>query len=185
MSQTHLFKLDAIHVQVVVLTDMKSIVVIAHDMRSTYNVGSLLRTAEGLGVKKLYLTGYTPHPKYLNDDRLPHIANKIDGAISKTSLGAENMVDWEHVPDIIGLINSLKNDGYTVCALEQTPNAIDLTSFSSPEKCVIVLGTEVTGLPENILKLCDKSLLIPMFGKKESFNVVQAAAMALYQLRFH
>jgi len=164
---------------------MKNIVIIAHDMRSTHNVGSLLRTADGLGVDKVYLTGYTPYPLKDNDSRLPHIFNKLSAAIHKTALGAENTICWEQSDDITSVISKLKTEGYTICGLEQTEDSTALPEYKSPRKCALVLGTEVTGLPKNVLELCDVCLAIPMFGKKESFNVVQAAAMSLYQLRFH
>ncbi|MEI6755611.1 MAG: TrmH family RNA methyltransferase, partial [bacterium] len=75
---------------------MKCIILIAHNLRSAHNVGSLLRTADAMGVSKVYLTGYSPYPKSENDSRLPHLALKIDKNIAKTALGAEENIDWEH-----------------------------------------------------------------------------------------
>lgn len=163
---------------------MRSLVVIAHDIRSTHNVGSLLRTAEGLGIEKVYLTGYTPYPLCKDDGRLPYIAAKLDAAIHKTALGAEAMVRWEQNDNVLAVIAQLKSDGYTICALEQTPDAVKLPDYKAPEKCALLLGSEVTGVAKEFLDLVDTKIVIPMFGTKESFNVVQAAAMALYQLRF-
>lgn len=162
----------------------REIIIIAHDMRSAHNVGSLIRTADGLGVSKLYLTGYTPYPLEPNDTRLPHIANKLARQITKTSLGAETMLNWEHHDDIDSLLLHLADQSYKLCALEQTPKARQLNKFSSPDKIALVLGNELSGIDNKILQLCDIHLEIPMLGKKESFNVVQAAAMAMYQLRF-
>ncbi|MDB5164506.1 MAG: hypothetical protein JWL89_132 [Candidatus Saccharibacteria bacterium] len=163
---------------------MPNIVLIAHNLRSTHNVGSLLRTAEGLGVTKVFLTGYTPYPLTPNDTRLPHLAQKLDKQIAKTALDAEKTLEWEHVEDISDVFNNLKKDGYQIAALEQTPASIPLPDFKSPDKIAIILGREVEGLEPEILALCDTALEIPMFGQKESFNVVQAAAIALYHLRF-
>lgn len=163
---------------------MRKIIVIAHNIRSTHNVGSLLRTAEGLGVNKVYLTGYTPYLLAPNDARLPHISSKLTAAIQKTALNAQDSLDWEYVEDIGAVLANLSADGYTVCALEQTPTAVNLNTFKAPDKCALVLGSEVTGVDEKLLANCPVHLVIPMFGKKESFNVVQAAAMALYHLRF-
>ena len=162
---------------------MKEIVIIAHDIRSTHNVGSLLRTAEGLGVAKVYLTGYTPYPRQQHDERLPHLAAKIDTQIAKTALGAENMVDWQHSENIAQVLDALKADGFQIIALEQTPDAVPLPSFASTQKVALVLGREVEGVDPKILSLCDTVVEIPMAGNKESFNVVQAAAMTLYHLR--
>lgn len=161
------------------------LILIAHNLRSTHNVGSLFRTAEGLGVGKIYLTGYTPYPHRENDvSRLPHLSVKIDYQIAKTALGAEKMVDWQHNDDISLVIKELKAAGYTVAALEQAPGSIPLPGYKPPSKLVLVLGREVEGLEPEILKLCGLALEIPMLGQKESYNVVQAAAMALYHLRF-
>ncbi|HSW37264.1 MAG TPA: TrmH family RNA methyltransferase [Candidatus Saccharimonadales bacterium] len=162
---------------------MREIVVIAHNLRSTHNVGSLFRTAEGLGVEKIYLSGYTPYPLAKDDQRLPHLAHKIGRQIHKTALGAETMVAWEQIPDIISLVASLKSAGFIVVALEQDQQAIQLPDFKPSEKLALVLGREVEGIEENVLAACDQIIEIPMLGHKESFNVVQAAAMALYHCR--
>lgn len=163
---------------------MRKIYVIAHNMRSTYNVGSLLRTAEGLGVETVFLTGYTPYPRKPNDTRLPHISQKLTDQISKTSLGAETTQVWEQYEDVELVINKLKANSIPIVALEQSPKSIELASYHAPEAVAIFLGEEVQGIPKDILTSIDTHLEIPMFGKKESFNVVQAAAMALFALRF-
>ncbi|HET7320808.1 MAG TPA: TrmH family RNA methyltransferase [Candidatus Saccharimonadales bacterium] len=164
---------------------MRSIVVIAHDMRSTHNVGSLLRTCEGIGVAKVYFSGYTPYPLHEDDDRLPHLARKIDSQIAKTALGAEKLVPWSHnTSEIDALLRGLKVDGYQVVALEQSNVSIKLPDYKPPQKVAILLGREVEGIDSRLLTLCDKTVEIPMYGHKESYNVVQAAAMALYHCRF-
>lgn len=163
---------------------MRDIVLIAHDIRSCHNVGALLRTAEGLGITKVYLTGYTPYPISEHDDRLPHIAQKLTKQIQKTALGAETLQAWEQSNTVDSVITSLKKDGYTVIGLEQTSNSIPLQTYSAPDKVALLLGREVEGIDPNIIQLLDATLEIPMFGHKESFNVVQAAAMSLYHLRF-
>jgi len=164
---------------------VKQIYLIAHDMRSTHNVGSLFRTAEGLGVDKLYLTGYTPYPAIVNDDRLPHLVISLTKKIQKTSLGAHEMLVWEYNKDLVAIIDQLRDKGFKLAALEQSADSIPLNTFKAPEKLVLLLGTETTGIPQELLAKCDYILEIPMLGQKESFNVVQAAAMALYQLRFN
>lgn len=163
---------------------MREIIVIAHDIRSTHNVGSLLRTAEGLGVSEVIFSGYTPYPATKNDDRLPHLARKIDAQITKTALGAETLVAWSCSPDIFTTIADLKLRGFIVIALEQSEDSISLPEFVPPEKLAILIGREVEGIAPELVKLCDHTVEIPMFGQKESFNVVQAAAMILYHARF-
>jgi len=164
---------------------MREIILIAHNLRSCHNIGSLLRTAEGLGAQKVYLTGYTPYPTgQANDPRLPHLAAKIDKQIHKTALDAEEQVCWEQVDAIEPVIERLHQDGFTVMAVEQAADSTALPDFTTPEKIALLMGREVEGVEPEVLALCDGALEIPMFGHKESFNVVQAAAMALYHCRF-
>ena len=164
---------------------MRDLVLIAHNLRSCHNIGSLLRTAEGLGVRKVYLTGYTPYPLMANDSRLPHLAAKIDKQIHKTALDAERQVQWEHIEDIAAVLQSLQSQEYVVAAVEQADSSIALPDFKPPQKVALLVGREVEGVEPEVLDQCDVALEIPMFGKKESFNVVQAAAMALYHCRFY
>lgn len=165
--------------------NQRDIVVIAHDIRSTHNVGSLLRTCEGLGVAHVYLTGYTPYPMLpQNDPRLPHIAEKLTRQINKTALGAETLVSWSQLDSVADCIAQLKAGGYHVVGLEQADTSTPLTAYHSPKRVALLLGREVEGIAPEVLALCDTTLEIQMLGHKESFNVVQAAAMALYQLRF-
>lgn len=163
---------------------MRQIVVIAHNIRSTHNVGALLRTCDGLGINMVYLTGYTPYPKQIADKRLPHLSIKTDKQIHKTALGAENSLPWDHNENVFEVLNDLREQGYVTAALEQSKNSIALPDFQPPDKIALLLGSEVEGLNSNLLTLASVTLEIPMFGKKESFNVVQAAAIALYHLRF-
>lgn len=163
---------------------MRDIVLIAHNLRSCHNVGSLLRTAEGLGIRKVILSGYTPHPARQDDRRLPHEVAKITRQIHKTALGAEDSVPWEYHHDILPVLRKLQKDGYAAAAVEQTDGARELPKYHPPSKIVLLLGREVEGVEPEVLAACDLALEIPMFGKKESFNVVQAAAMALFHCRF-
>lgn len=162
---------------------MTDIVLIAHNLRSTHNIGSLLRTAEGLGVNRVILSGYTPYPLENNDQRLPHLAQKIAKQISKTALGAETMINWQHITDLEPEINNLRRGGYVIAGLEQSVSSTKLNNYKAPNKIALIVGREVEGMEPEIIALCDLLIEIPMFGNKESFNVVQAAAMALYQLR--
>lgn len=164
---------------------MRHIRIIAHDIRSTHNVGALLRTADGLGVEKVYFTGYTPYPSFKQDTRLPHISEKLTKQIHKTALGAErNHKLWQHHDDLQTLIDDLKDQEYEIIALEQARKSIKLPDFQPPDKVAIVLGREVEGLDPEIIERCDSTVEIPMFGRKESFNVAEAASMALYHCRF-
>ena len=159
---------------------MSEIIVIAHNIRSAHNVGSIFRTCEGFGVSKIILSGYSPYPKLQNDTRLPHLSEKLTAQIHKTALGAENMVKFEH-QDTLDL-GSLKMDDYRIVGLEQNEHSISLSKYVSPTKIALILGEEVHGITDDLVEQCDDLLEIPMVGKKESFNVSVAAGIALYAL---
>lgn len=156
--------------------------IIAHNIRSAHNVGAFFRTCDGLDVEKIYLSGYTPYPRLPDDPRPPHVAEKVDRRIHKTSLGAEHIVDFEHIDDIESLIAELKHGGVTIIGLEQTPQSIALSAFEPPKRWALLLGEEVEGIPEHLQALCDQFVEIPMHGQKESLNVSVATGIALYGL---
>lgn len=163
---------------------MRKIILIAHNVRSCHNVGSLLRTAEGLGIETVHLTGYTPYPLKEGDTRLPYIAEKLHKQIRKTALGAETSQNWQHSEDVTTIVGQLQKDGYNVVVLEQTEHSQKLPDFAPDEKIAILVGREVEGVEPEVIALCDTAVEIPMFGQKESFNVAVAAAMCLYHCRF-
>ena len=162
----------------------RSIIVIAHNLRSSHNVGSLFRTCEGLDINELILSGYTPYPRSHNDNRLPHIISKLDAQIAKTALDAQHSINWRHIEDLEVKIKHLRSSGYLIYGLEQNKSSVDILATKPSEKMVIILGNELDGLDKATLSLCDHLIEIPMLGSKESFNVVQAAAMALFYFRF-
>ncbi|MFY9227846.1 MAG: TrmH family RNA methyltransferase [Candidatus Microsaccharimonas sp.] len=159
---------------------MPSIVVIAHNIRSTHNVGSIFRTSEGFGVSKIILSGYSPYPTVLSDTRLPHISDKLTAQIHKTALGAETMVPFVYQETID--LNDLKVQGYRIVALEQDARSVSLDMYEAPDKVALLLGEEVAGITPELLDECDDIIEIPMHGQKESFNVSVAAGIALYAL---
>ena len=163
---------------------MTHIVLILHNVRSCHNVGAMLRTAEGLGVERVYLSGYTPYPLQAGDSRRPYLAQKIDRQIHKTALGAETMLPWQHVDTIAPLLVQLRAAGYAIVALEQAPHATRLPQYAAPEQTALLVGREVEGIEAEVLAQVDTVVEIPMHGQKESFNVASAAAMALYHLTF-
>jgi 23S rRNA (guanosine2251-2'-O)-methyltransferase len=162
------------------MNDVPEIIVIAYNIRSAHNVGSIFRTSEGFGVNKIILSGYTPYPKIPNDTRLPHLSLKIDSQIHKTALGAETMVPFEYQakPNLA----KYKDSGYRIVGLEQANRSISLASYTAPQKIVLLLGEEVHGIEKELLDQCDDIIEIPMVGKKESFNVSVATGIALYVL---
>lgn len=166
-----------------IIVSMNEIILVLHNIRSTHNVGSLFRTADGLGVSRMILSGYTPYPVTENDTRLPHISRKLTDQIHKTALGAEMTVPFDRY-DELDLI-ALKQRGYTVVGLEQDESSILLSDFTPPKKVALVLGEEVDGIDQDIRSACDFLVEIPMKGQKESFNVSVAGAIALYSMTTH
>lgn len=148
----------------------RSIILFAHNIRSMWNVGSFFRTCDAFAVEKIYLTGYTAFPPRKE--------------ISKTAIGAEEHVAWEHHENPILALESLKSDGWSLVALELTPDSKQLPSFKPKKKTCLIVGHELTGVPEDILSLCDDVVAIGMLGHKESLNVAVAAGVALHHLRF-
>ena len=146
----------------------KEVRVILHNIRSRENVGSIFRTADAAGVSKIYLCGITPTP--------PH------EKISKTALGAETVVPWEYSKQASRLVDKIKKEGVEIVALEQTKDSENIFKSTKAIRAalVLVLGNEVKGLPQSILKKCDKKISIPMYGKKESLNVAVAFGVAVY-----
>ncbi|MFH0770625.1 MAG: RNA methyltransferase [Candidatus Peregrinibacteria bacterium] len=145
------------------------IVLFAHNIRSLWNVGSFFRTADAFEVEKIFLSGYTALPPRRE--------------ISKTALGAEEYVPFEHVVDPLKKLRALKKDGFVIVALEQAKNSVPLNEFQPSQKVCLIVGHEVLGVEKDFLRFSDAVVHIPMFGKKESLNVAVAAGIALYYLR--
>jgi 23S rRNA (guanosine2251-2'-O)-methyltransferase len=159
-------------------------IVILHNLRSKYNVGSIFRTADAAGVEKIYLGGVTPAPV--------NILRQKDRQIAKTALGAQDSVAWEkigHSPNVqptVKLVKQLKDEGYKILAVEQDKKSIPYYKLKITQKdlknLVLVFGYEIKGLPPAILKLADKILEIPMRGQKESLNVSVAFGIVVYSI---
>ncbi len=147
---------------------MRELHLIAHDIRSRENIGSLFRTADSLGVSKLWLTGYTPAPP--------------DEKISKVALGAEKVVVFEHNIDMAKVFERLQKDGIPIYALEITKNATNLADFTAPDRMALLLGTETTGIPPSLLGRCQGAIKISQRGIKESMNVAVAAGIASWAI---
>jgi tRNA G18 (ribose-2'-O)-methylase SpoU len=159
---------------------MPEIIVIAHNIRSTHNIGAIFRTSEGFGVSKIILSGYSPYPRLPIDSRLPHIADKLTAQIHKTALDTETIVPFEYceMPDFV----ALRAAGYRIVGLEQDTRSVMLPAYHPAEKIALLLGEEVEGITADMRQLCDDLIEIPMVGQKESFNVSVAAGIALYAL---
>lgn len=161
----------------------RSIVVIAHNLRSVYNVGALLRTAEVFAVDKVYGTGFTPYPTHPGDARDAKLQAQQTRQMAKSAAGAERTMPFAHQPDVHGLIDTLHEQGYTVAGLEIDPQAVALDDYRPPGRIALLLGDEVRGIEKPLRQRCDLLLQISMFGRKDSLNVSVAAGIALHLLR--
>ncbi len=160
-------------------------IVVLHNIRSLHNVGSIFRTADAVGCKKIYLTGITPSP--LDEFGRPR------QALTKVSLGAEKYLKWEKVGlsssskaarTAVKLIENLKKNGYRILAIEQSKNSIPYLKYKKAKinNLVLVVGNEIKGLPRAVLNRADKILEIPMKGRKESLNVAVAFGIVAFSL---
>lgn len=150
------------------------IYVILHNIRSTHNVGSIFRTADALGVTKIFLSGYTPSPLDRFGNPRPDIA--------KVSLGAEKNVAWEHLKRASALISRLKGEGVEIIAIEQDKSAQDYKKVRPKLPAAFLFGNEVRGLSKELRRAADTIAEIPMKGKKESLNVSVSFAIALFRI---
>ena len=146
--------------------------VLLDNVRSAWNVGSILRSADGFGFTHAYLCGITPTADH--------------EAVLKTSLGAEKSVVWSYHKDAVKLAQGLRSEGWKVFGLEDNPRAVELrhaasATYGSQPK-VLIVGNEVTGVDPELLDLCDQVFHIPMGGEKKSFNVAIAFSIAAYAL---
>lgn len=153
---------------------MTEIKIILHNIRSSLNVGSIFRTADGAGVKRIYLTGYTPTPI----DRF----GRNEAMIAKTALGAEDSMGWEQ-GDVVKVVKALKAEGHTIIGIEQRDDSNDYKAFKPKEKTVFVFGNEVGGLETEVLRLCDEVIEIKMHGEKESLNVSVVTGIILFNYK--
>jgi tRNA G18 (ribose-2'-O)-methylase SpoU len=143
--------------------------VVLNDIRSLYNVGSIFRTADGVGVEKLWICGITGHPP--------------DTQISKTALGAENEVPWEYRRDAFALLQELKARGYQMVFLEQLAESISYHDYRPSGPVCLVVGNEICGVSGKLISLCDQALEIEMAGAKNSLNVTVAFGVVAYHFR--
>ena len=162
-------------------------ILVLDNIRSCYNVGAILRTAEGFGVEKVILSGYTPR---VHDAKLlPHLRDKLDREIHKTALGAEDMLEIYSCDDIKKELSDLKSQGWQIIGLENNIKDERLFVLDSSElkaklsdKTVLILGEEVNGIDNSLYDIIDLFVEIPMKGKKESFNVSVASGIAIYAI---
>lgn len=149
------------------------VVVVLDNIRSLYNTGSILRTADASGVERVVLCGITPRPDQGSRQRR---------AIAKTALGAEDSVPWEHQPDTRTAVTRLVDVGYHPVVVEPSASAIDLFDWTPRWPVCLVFGHEKDGVSSQVAPHADTVIRIPMLGHKRSLNVATAAGVVLYEL---
>jgi len=158
----------ATSMELMVREDRLPVVVLLDNVRSMYNVGAFFRAADGVGLEKLWLCGITAHPP--------------KKAITKTALGAEETVAWEHDWDAVHVAQELRRSGSQIAAIETGADAVDLFEWEPRFPVCVMFGHEVDGLRPELLKIADVRVRIPMRGEKKSLNVATAGGVVLYEL---
>lgn len=146
--------------------DKKELVLVLFSVDYQANLAIIFRLCDGLGVKKLYLTGGVSAP--------------TGNVFERISRHKAKFVDWELEPDITKVLNNLKNDGHELVAVEITEESVEYSKFTWKDKTALILGNEGHGVPDKILKLCDASVYVPMLGEGGSLNVGMAASIVGY-----
>jgi 23S rRNA (guanosine2251-2'-O)-methyltransferase len=153
---------------------VKDIVVVLDNIRSVHNVGAIFRTADALGVDKIFLCGITPAPI----DRFGRERNDLH----KAALGAEKTVSWDHHSSTLLCVEQLKREGYSVVCVEQAKNSIDYKTVIPKNKTVFVFGNELGGISKDVLNYADYVAEIEMIGSKESLNVSVAFGVVMFRI---
>jgi 23S rRNA (guanosine2251-2'-O)-methyltransferase len=146
------------------------VVIVLDNVRSLHNVGSVFRTADAFCVRELYLCGITGKPP--------------DNEIRKTALGATESVSWKYFPTTREAMHALKEQGFILCAVEQTEGAIMLDEFipKKEEKIALIFGNEVKGVEQEVINACDKVIEVPQGGTKHSLNIAVSVGVVVWEL---
>jgi len=146
----------------------KQFYLLLDNIRSLFNVGAIFRTADAAGIDKIYLGGISGAPS--------------SEKVKKVALGAEKTIPWEHSWQAWRILEKLKKQGFQIVTLEQNKKSINYSKFKPKFPIVLILGNEISGVSENLLKRCDQIIQLPMRGQKESLNVAVAAGIAIYEI---
>ena len=146
------------------------LVVVLDNVRSMYNIGSVFRTADAFRIEEVLLCGITATPP--------------SNEIHKTALGAEESVTWKYFNDTMDAVNYLKENGYTLCAIEQCEGSVMLNDFQKEggKKYAVFMGNEVKGVQQSVIDKCDVCIEIPQYGTKHSMNVSVTAGIIMWEM---
>jgi tRNA G18 (ribose-2'-O)-methylase SpoU len=146
------------------------VIVLLDDVRSLNNIGSIFRTCDAMGIKKMYLCGITGQP--------PH------REIRKTAIGASESVEWEHKKNASEILNKYRDLGYEIIAVEQTSSSVTLENYQlRNNKILLIFGNEINGVSQKLIDLCDLSIEIPQWGTKHSINISVSIGIVLWNLK--
>lgn len=149
--------------------DKTPLVLVLDNVRSMHNVGSVFRTADAFLVQGIILCGYTPVPPHRD--------------IQKTALGATETVEWQYFATTTAAVNALKEEGYTIMAIEQAAQSVMLDEFKpSQTPLALVFGNEVSGVDAEVMKLVDGCIEIPQLGMKHSLNISVSTGIVIWDL---
>lgn len=185
MQKTTILEMNRLTVEEFHHAEKTPLIVVLDDVRSLHNVGSVFRTADAFRLEAIYLCGITATPDTVTDADgtvIKDCSLKAVQEIHKTALGAEESVDWRYFKSATDAVESLKNDGYTVMAVEQCHGSTMLQDFvpacpattqegGGGKGYAVILGNEVKGVHQEVIDLCDGCLEIPQYGTKHSLNV--------------
>ena len=146
-----------------------AVTVVLDNVRSAQNVGAFFRTGDAFAVEKVLLCGITATPPSRD--------------IHKSSLGAEFTVAWEYYNATTEAVAVLKEQGYTVLAIEQVEGAamLDKLEIDTTKKYALVFGNEVLGVDQDVVDICDGAIEIPQAGTKHSINVSVCGGVVLWK----
>jgi len=144
------------------------VVTLLDNVRSLYNVGAFFRSADAVRLRGLILCGITGHPP--------------NRAITKTALGAETTVHWEHAANAVPVIERLRAEGHEIAAAETSVKSVDLFDWTPAFPVCLIFGNEIDGIRPELSALADTHVRIPMLGTKHSLNVATAGGVVIYEL---
>ncbi|GAB4284909.1 MAG: hypothetical protein Kow0081_2410 [Candidatus Dojkabacteria bacterium] len=148
---------------------MREIIVLLDNIRSALNVGAIIRTCDGAGIKEIFIKGITPEPSH------PKVA--------KTSLSAEQNIKFTKIRSLDDLQSKL-DSGYELISIEESSNSKNFFEQEISDKVILVFGHEITGVSKELLEVSDNILHLPMLGTKRSLNVATTAGIVIYNLKF-
>lgn len=192
MQKTTTLEMNRLTVEEFRKAEKKPLIVVLDDVRSLYNVGSVFRTSDAFRIKAVYLCGITATPDNViapDGSMIKECTMKAAQEIHKTALGAEESVEWRYFKTAEEAVESLKNDGYTVMAVEQAHGSTMLNDFTpcwdDSQSYAVVLGNEVKGVHQEVVDMCHGCLEIPQYGTKHSLNVSVTAGIIIWHFAGH